>query len=164
MEMLNFMKWSINLKIIEGPFYDHLIKLFDGRRGIAPTRNCTHLLKSVLDLFVCIKLNFFLTIFLSWFCLKYSKNLLGIIFGFEKWAFFIYTPLLVLNYSEMFNLRITWSFHLEYSICAQKPKQMYILAFDLFWKIQLIHTKYAFTMIVWIYLCKQRIHNGYCKF
>ena len=29
-----------------------------GRRGIAPTRNCTHLLKKVLNLFVCIKPNF----------------------------------------------------------------------------------------------------------
>ena len=32
---------------------------------IAPTRNCIHLLKNVLNLFVCIKLNFFITIFLS---------------------------------------------------------------------------------------------------
>ena len=39
--------------------------LIFGRRGIAPTRNFTHFLKSVLNLFVCIKLCFFLTIFLS---------------------------------------------------------------------------------------------------
>ena len=37
--------------------------IFDGRRGIAPTRNCTHLLNNVLNLFVCINLNFFLTFF-----------------------------------------------------------------------------------------------------
>ena len=36
-----------------------------GRRGIAPTRNCTHLLKNVLNLFIFIKLTFFLIIFLS---------------------------------------------------------------------------------------------------
>ena len=36
-----------------------------GKRGIVPKRNCTHLLKHILNLFVCIKLNFFLTIFLS---------------------------------------------------------------------------------------------------
>ena len=36
-----------------------------GRRGISPTRNGTHLLENVLNLFVCIKLNIFLTIFLS---------------------------------------------------------------------------------------------------
>ena len=35
-----------------------------GRRGIAPTRTCIHLSKHVLNLFVCIKLNLFLTIFI----------------------------------------------------------------------------------------------------
>ena len=39
--------------------------IYQGRCGIAPTQNCTHLLKNVLNLFICIKLNFFLTIFLS---------------------------------------------------------------------------------------------------
>ena len=34
------------------------------RRGIAPQRNCINLLKNVLNHFVCIKLNFFLTIIL----------------------------------------------------------------------------------------------------
>ena len=42
-----------------------LRSLSQGRRGIAPTRNCTHLLKNLLILFVCVKLNFFLTTFLS---------------------------------------------------------------------------------------------------
>ena len=37
-----------------------------GRRElIAPIRNCTHLLKNVLNLFVCRTFTFFLTIFLS---------------------------------------------------------------------------------------------------
>ena len=36
-----------------------------GRRGIAPTRNGTHILKNVLNILICIKLFFFLTIFLS---------------------------------------------------------------------------------------------------
>ena len=38
-----------------------------GRRGITPTRNCTHLLKNILNPFAIagIKLNFFLTSFLS---------------------------------------------------------------------------------------------------
>ena len=36
-----------------------------GRRGIAPTRNCTHIFKNVLNVLICIELNFFLTIFLS---------------------------------------------------------------------------------------------------
>ena len=40
---------------------------FISRRGIAPTRNYPHLLKHLLDLFVCIKLNFFLTILPSLF-------------------------------------------------------------------------------------------------
>ena len=38
---------------------------YTGRREIAPTRNCTPLFKNVLNPFVCIKLNFFPTIFLS---------------------------------------------------------------------------------------------------
>ena len=33
--------------------------------GIAPTWNCIHLFKNVLNLLVCIKFNFFLTTFLS---------------------------------------------------------------------------------------------------
>ena len=37
----------------------------NGGRGIAPTQHCTHILKHVLTLFVCIKLNFFITIFHS---------------------------------------------------------------------------------------------------
>ena len=36
-----------------------------GRRKIAPTRICTHLLRNILNLFVCIKLNFFLYSFYS---------------------------------------------------------------------------------------------------
>ena len=35
------------------------INVINGSRGIAPTRNCTHFLKSVLNIFLCIKLNFF---------------------------------------------------------------------------------------------------------
>ena len=46
-------------------FLSIIFRLFSGRRGIATTRNCTHLLKHVLYLFVCIKYTFFLTIFLS---------------------------------------------------------------------------------------------------
>ena len=42
-----------------------IICKFAGRCGIATTRNCTHLLKNALILFVCMKLIFFLTIFLS---------------------------------------------------------------------------------------------------
>ena len=37
----------------------------DGRRGIAPIRDCAHILTNELNAFVCIKLNFFPTIFLS---------------------------------------------------------------------------------------------------
>ena len=39
--------------------------IYQGNRGIAPTRDCTHILKNVLNLFICIKLNFFLTMFLT---------------------------------------------------------------------------------------------------
>jgi hypothetical protein len=41
---------------------DYIHTCVFGRRGIAPTRNCIHLLKNVSNLFVCIKLNFFLKI------------------------------------------------------------------------------------------------------
>ena len=41
------------------------VSLIFGRRGIAPTRNCNHLFKNVLNLFLSIKINFFLKIFLS---------------------------------------------------------------------------------------------------
>ena len=45
-----------------------LSELLYGRRGIAPTRNCTHLLKNVLNLFVCIKILLFLKFpFFIWF-------------------------------------------------------------------------------------------------
>ena len=33
-----------------------------GRRGIAPKRNFTHIFKNVLNLFLCIKFNFFLSL------------------------------------------------------------------------------------------------------
>ena len=51
--------------------------VYTGKRGIAPTRNYTHLLKNVLNLFVCIKLSFFLTIFLSYLIYSlggYNRN------------------------------------------------------------------------------------------
>ena len=48
-----------------------------GRRGIAPTRNCTPILKNVINLFVCIKLFFLLTI--SFLFLIYSIPLVDII-------------------------------------------------------------------------------------
>ena len=39
-----------------------------GRRGIAPTRNCTYIFKNVINLIVCIKLIFFLQFpFYFWF-------------------------------------------------------------------------------------------------
>ena len=44
-----------------------------GRRGIARTRNFTHLLKNVLNLFVCIKHYFFFLQF-SFLYLIYSRN------------------------------------------------------------------------------------------
>ena len=41
-------------------FLSFFAEVFAGRRGIAPTRNCTHLLINLLNLFWRIKLNFFL--------------------------------------------------------------------------------------------------------
>ena len=40
----------------------HILKVYQnaGRRGIARTRNYTLLVKDILNIFVCIKLNFFL--------------------------------------------------------------------------------------------------------
>ena len=35
------------------------VRLHYGRRGIAPSRNCTNIFKNVINLFVCIKLIFF---------------------------------------------------------------------------------------------------------
>ena len=51
----------INVKTkVRFHYFDYLYyRVPFGRRGIAPTRNCTHLLKNVLNLFLCIKLNFF---------------------------------------------------------------------------------------------------------
>ena len=51
---------------------------FFGRRGIAPIRNCTHLFKNVLNLFVYIQLNFFLTIFSFLSDLSPLVDLIGI--------------------------------------------------------------------------------------
>ena len=47
-----------------------VVGLQKGRREIAPTRNCTHIFRNVLNLFVCIKLDFFLQF--SYLCLIYS--------------------------------------------------------------------------------------------
>ena len=41
------------------------VELHSHGTAIAPTGNCTHPLKNVLNLFVCMKLNFFPKIFLS---------------------------------------------------------------------------------------------------
>jgi hypothetical protein len=45
--------------------YTGVSKKKNGRRGIAPTQNYTHMLKKVINLFLGIKLNFVLAIFLS---------------------------------------------------------------------------------------------------
>ena len=51
---------------------------FIGRRGIAPTRNCTHFLKSVLNIFLCIKLNFFSYNYVSFIFLNTLMVIIGI--------------------------------------------------------------------------------------
>jgi len=56
-------KLAIQNEIIMADLYGPM-----GRRGIAPTRNCTHILKNVINLIVCIKLIFFLQFpFYFWF-------------------------------------------------------------------------------------------------